>query len=365
MEKQQKATNAMVIVAGLWLFLSFFAWFRPSDDHSVTERRELAQFPEITAQQLLNGRFMEDFESYTLDQFPMRDNFRSLKALVHRYVLLQKDNNGIYLKDGHIAQLEYPLNKKSVQHALSVFQKVYDKYLSQSNVYACVVPDKGYYLAGSSYPAMDYEALYSAMAEGMPYASFIDLRDTLSLDDYYRTDTHWRQEKLINAATKLCSAMDSQIPNIDDYTPTPADNPFYGVYYGQAALPVAPDTLYTMESDMLAGCKVMNYETGSYAAVYDESKKSSDDLYQIFLSGSVSLLKIENPNATTDKELIIFRDSFGSAISPLLVQGYKSVTLVDIRYISSAMLSRFMTFEGKDVLFLYSTLVLNNSSQLS
>jgi hypothetical protein len=49
---------------------------------------------------------------------------------------------------------------------------------------------------------------------------------------------------------------------------------------------------------------------------------------------------------------------------PLLVQGYKTVTVIDIRYISGAMLDRFVDFHGQDVLFLYSTLVLNNSSTL-
>ena len=84
----------------------------------------------------------------------------------------------------------------------------------------------------------------------------------------------------------------------------------------------------------------------------------------MFLSGSVSLLRIENPNATTDRELIVFRDSFGSSVVPLLTRGYKTVTVVDIRYLSSAMLNRFIDFHGQDVLFLYSTLVLNNSNQL-
>ena len=81
----------------------------------------------------------------------------------------------------------------------------------------------------------------------------------------------------------------------------------------------------------------------------------------MFLSGSKSLLTIENPNATTDKELIIFRDSFGSSIAPLLAEGYAKITLVDIRYMSPNMLGNFMEFTDQDVLFLYSTGVLNNS----
>ena len=71
------------------------------------------------------------------------------------------------------------------------------------------------------------------------------------------------------------------------------------------------------------------------------------------------------PDLNLEKDLIIFRDSFGSSIAPLLVQGYDTVTLIDVRYISSAMLSRFVEFTDQDVLFLYSTLVLNNGTTLS
>ncbi|MBQ5885563.1 MAG: hypothetical protein IIW79_04055 [Clostridia bacterium] len=70
-------------------------------------------------------------------------------------------------------------------------------------------------------------------------------------------------------------------------------------------------------------------------------------------------MRIENEAATTDKELIIFRDSFGSSIAPYFAEGYKSVTLVDIRYISPQTVANFVDFENKDVLFLYSTSVLN------
>ena len=90
----------------------------------------------------------------------------------------------------------------------------------------------------------------------------------------------------------------------------------------------------------------------------------SKDLYDVFLSGAKSLLTIENPNAATDRELIVFRDSFGSSMVPLLARDYAKVTLVDIRYMSPTILGNFVEFGGQDVLFLYSTLVLNNSETI-
>ena len=365
MKKNKWNICAMAAVGALWLVLAVTAWLIPAKAASDSERRELAQFPEISSEKLLDGSFMTDFEDYTLDQFPLRDTFRKLKAGIHYYVLGQRDNNGIYLSDGYAAKLEYPLNEKSLTHAVQVFAQIREKYLKDSKIYAAVVPDKNYYLADKlGYPSLNYDKLFQTVQEGMSYAQYVDLTDHLTIEDYYHTDTHWRQERLLAVAQKLCEAMGVDTPKEGDYRPNKAEKPFYGVYYGQAALPMEPDELYMLESDLLSGCKVFNYETNKYTDIYDLQKLEGKDLYEVYLSGPVSLLRIDNPNATTDKELIVFRDSFGSSMAPLLAQGYKTVTLVDVRYISSQMLDRFVDFHGQDVLFLYSTLVLNNSFML-
>lgn len=353
------------LLAAVWLVLTGFAWFSPAKAVSDTERRPLEQWPVISTDTLLSGQFMGKFEDYTLDQFPFRDAFRTLKSLFHYYAMNQRDNNDIYIVDGYAAALEYPLNGASVDYATQKFNQMYEKYLQGSKVYMTVAPDKGYYLAKENgYPAMDYEAMFKKLRDAMPWAEYVDLTDTLTIEDYYRTDTHWRQEKLLAAAQKLSQAMGITAPRAEDFTVTAVERPFYGVYYGQAALPMPGETIYLMENQLLSDCKVYNHEKGTYGLVYDMDKLTGKDLYEIYLSGSQSLLTIENPNARTDKELIVFRDSFGSSLVPLLLQDYKTVTVVDIRYISSAILDRFIDFHGQDVLFVYSTLVLNNSTAL-
>ena len=361
-----KTKNIRIIGAGLvaavWLGLVLWAWLRPSDDVSAAERRPLEQFPTLSVETVLGGSFMTDFESYTLDQFPLRDGFRSVKALFQKYALGQLDNNGIYVTQDHAAQLEYPYDEGSIDHAVQRFQYVYDTYLQNCKVYMTVVPDKGYYLAeANGYPAMDYEALFADMEAGMPWATHIDLTDCLTLDSYYRTDTHWRQEAILPAAEKLAAGMGV---TVGQFTATQREEPFYGVYYGQAALPVEPDTLVLMENDLLSQCRVYDHESGTWGSVYDLGKLDGDDLYEVFLSGPRSLLTIENPNAATDRELIVFRDSFGSAMVPLLLQDYARVDVVDIRYLNAALLGNFLEFDDQDVLFLYSTLVLNNSETI-
>ena len=357
-------TLALILV---WLCLVVFAWVTPAKDISETERRPLAQFPALSGETVLSGKFMGSFEDYTLDQFPGRDLFRKLKALVHYNVMQQKDNNGIYIADGYAAKLDYPVNTEALDYALGRLNFVYETYLKPngSKVYTAVIPDKSYYLAQENgYPAMDYELLFTRVQQEMPWSTHIDITGCLTAQDYYRTDTHWRQEALLPAAQKLSAALGVTPPQWSDFTKTRLDRPFYGVYYGQAALPMEPEEMYIMESELLDECKLYVYETGAYTQVYDMEKLSSKDLYDVYLSGPRSLLRIENPNAKTQRELIVFRDSFGSSMVPLLVQDYAVVTLVDIRYMDSRMLDRFLEFKGQDALFLYSTLVLNSGTTL-
>ena len=350
----------------LWAALTCAAWFGPAEDFSDTERRNLAQFPKLNVGTVLGGKFMTEFESYTQDQFPARDSFRQLKALFHYNALGQKDNNDIYIVHDYAAKLEYPLNETSVANAVKKFNHLYEKYLTGcENIIVSVVPDKGYYLAElGGYPVMDYEALFEAVRQGMPWAEFADITDLLGAGDYYRTDTHWRQERIGKVAEALCKALGADWFREGELAPEAVERPFYGVYYGQAALPVDAESLYVMNGEMIDNCTVYNHETGKTTGIYDWEKLQSRDLYDVYLSGAAALLTIENPNAKTDRELVVFRDSFGSSLIPLLLKDYKTVTVVDIRYIASDFVGSYVDFHGQDVLFLYSALVLNSSTTL-
>ena len=210
---------------------------------------------------------------------------------------------------------------------------------------------------------MHYKELCHIMQNSMDYANYIDITKTLDITDYYKTDTHWRQEKLPETAAVLAESMGASISG--NYTEYALDLPFYGVYYGQSALPLPPETLYYLSNDVLDSCIVTNHEDQTIGGIYNMEKKSGKDPYEIFLSGPRSLITIENPNYKSDRELIIFRDSFGSSIAPLLAGGYAKITLVDIRYLRADLLDRFIEFKNQDVLFLYSTSVLNHSETLT
>ena len=362
-QKQNRITVRIFSV--LFACAVLCCWLWPRAEFSAGERRKLAQLPTFTVQRFLNGKYASEFESFALDQFPLRESWRTLKALFSREIYRRPDNNGIYLEKGYAAQLEYPLSTDSIDHAAQRFGDLYQQYLegTAGNVYLSIVPDKGYFLAEENgYPAMDYAALVARLREGMPYAQYIDIFPTLSLGDYYKTDTHWRQEALADTAAALASGMGTTLA--DTYTAVSVEVPFYGVYRGQSALPLPADSLQYITNETIEGCTVYDGENGKDIPVYNLEKAAGRDPYEMYLSGSLSLITVTNPNSDSGKKLILFRDSFGSSIAPYLFEAYDSVTLVDPRYMVPDYLGRFVDFEDSDVLFLFSTLVLNNSETI-
>lgn len=362
--KRWKDLAVLLLLGGLLLGFGLWSALRTPEEISVSERRPLAQPPELSASALLSGKYAQQAEEAAPDQFPLRETFRRLKALVSRDLFGQKDVNGIYLAEGYASQLEYPQNDASLDHAAERIRWICEHMLQESRVFFSVIPDKNAFLAAENgYPALDYDAFIEDICARLPELSYIDLRQTLSLEDYYRTDLHWRQEALLETARALAEGLGVTLPQTD-YTENTLDTPYYGIYAGQSALPMEPDALRWLTSETLEQCRVWNGETDTWGPVYDLEKGAGKDPYELFLSGSVSLLRLENPNAKTDRELIVFRDSFGSSLVPLLVNDYAKVTLVDLRYIRSDYLGQFLDFHGQDVLFLYSTLLLNNSSSI-
>ena len=357
----------LIVSAVFCLILGAFFVFHialPDEEVSASERRRTQQFPEISVSSLMNGRFMSEFEKYLNDQFPFRDSLRKIKAAVHFRVLSQKDNRNVYTAEGHIGEFSGSINVKSVENFTSKITSVYDKYIKNSNckVYYSIIPDKNRFIAKqNSYPCFDYNELYEMVDKKLSYMTKIEIDSLLSADCYYRTDSHWKQEKILPVAEKINTAMGHPF-NSDNKENKLGE--FHGVYYPRLALKWDKDELITINNKATQNSITYNYENKKESPVYNSDFLSGDDAYQVFLSGSVSHIEIINKKAEGNKELVIFRDSFGSSLAPLLLSDYSKVTLVDTRYIMPSYLSKFLTFDNQDVLFIYSTMLVNNSELL-
>ena len=289
------------------------------------------------------------------------ENFKALD-LAEKKPALIPDADKLMYTDGYYMDYIGELRPQSVQNFANKVEALTEQYLKNSSgVYYAIVPSKSYFVNDRVQNPFDYEQMQSILAENIKSATYINLFDTLTLEDYYKTDPHWRQEKLQKVVTRLGETLGFQ-NDLSKYKVNTVES-FIGQHgYQKENFP--SEQLVYLTNNAIDNAVVENTENKDFHQVYDSEKLSSSAPYDLFLSGPTPLQTITNENAASDKELILFRDSSSSSLAPLLIENYKKITLIDIRYMMSAMLGSYVDFEGKDVLFLYGEQIINNSEML-
>lgn len=353
-----KIKDIVVTIIFLFTIIALFLIniIKEDTDISVAERRKLATMPELTTKSLFDGTYFKKFDSYVTDQFVERDAFRKIKIDIE--LSTKGEYNNLYLYDDYIIEEIFPLNSNSINNLTNKINYIKDTYLNNnSNIYYTIIPDKNYFINNGNLK-LDYNKLQDMMKNNLSNINYINIFDKLTLDNYYKTDTHWKEEDLFNVANTIANQMNFDITNNNVVNTITT---FNGSYAGRLSVTKDIDTIKTISNPSINNSSVYNYETKKYTDIYDYTKINSLDKYDIYLSGAVPIIDIINNNTSSDKELIVFRDSYGSSLIPLLIEGYKKITVIDIRYISSKILNKYIDFNDQDVLFMYSILTINNS----
>lgn len=363
MINRAKDLAIIIIFFTIIIFFCVINIFKEDTRISETERRKLAVFPNITPKTIVDKTFMNKLDKYSMDQFFKRDEFRKIKTYFELNIFRKKDIKNMYEYNGIIIKQEYPLNDKSIINFTNKINIIKQKYLNETNnIYYSIIPDKNFFV-NDKYLKLDYSKIEEILKQSFENMKYINIFNCLKLEDYYSTDTHWKQECLMQVLDRISNEMsfkDKIKTNFEEKFITE----FKGVYSGQLQVKTNKDNIKILTNEIIENSKVYNYETKEETKIYNMEKLSSFDRYDVFLSGATPLLIIQNENANTDKELITFRDSFGSSLIPLFIEAYKKITIIDTRYIATDYLENLVEFNDADVLFLYSTLVINNSGAL-
>ena len=334
----------------------------PSRDFSDQENRYLAQFKAPTLDTLRSGKFMEDFEDYVTDQFPLRDGWIRIKAMSER-LLGKQENNGVYFgTDGQtlFAQFNAPTDTELSQRV--GFVNSLGENLDVP-VYFSLVPDKSYVWANrlpANAPNVDDgSTIERAMALSGDSVSFIDLRDTLTYvsDCFYRTDHHWTTIGAFHSYEALSRGMGGD-GEIELSPALVCSDTFYGTTYSSSGAGwVYPDSICTMvpEGGSKGNITVTGYPDGQpiESSLYHPDKLEVKDKYAFFLGGNQPLCVIRNPDAPNGK-LLVVRDSYSDSLAPFLAEEFQEVHLFDLRY-TNLSLKQYVEENGIDrVLVLYS-----------
>jgi len=332
----------------------------PDRDFSEQENRFLAQFTPPTLESLKSGEFMEDFEDYVVDQFPLRDWWINLKARGEKLLGKQENNKVYFGTDGNtlFAQYNRP-TLEELKKRVDYVNKLADNLsLLDVPVYFSLIPDKSYgwaHLLPDNAPNVDDgSVIKDAGTLCGDNLNWIDLTYfPFSNETFYRTDHHWTTMGAYQGYLMLMNAMNGSVTTLD-YDPTLVSDSFYGTTWSSSGASwIAPDEMYTWVPE--AGITVTRYPEGKPVpgSLYDLSKLEIKDKYSMFLGGNQPLCVIENPSAQNGK-LLVIRDSYTDSLAPFLALDYQEVHLYDLRY-NRLPITQYVQQNGIDqVLVLYS-----------
>ena len=333
--------------------------FSDQENRSLTSATQLRRYAGF--EHLRSGKFMETFEDYITDQFPLRDQWIQLKALSER-ALGKQENNGVYWgTDGQTLFAQYTApSQEDLEKRIGYVNKLAGNV--DVPVYFSLIPNKSYSWADrlpANAPNVDdgwiNETAKSLVDERVNY---IDLYGALYGDDvFYRTDHHWTTMGAYTAYLHLVSNMGRSV-TILDYGPTLVSDSFYGTTYSSSGAGwIKPDEMYTWvpEGGENGKVTVERYPDGLpvEGTLYDLSKLEVKDKYSMFLGGNQPLCIIRNPDGQNGR-LLIIRDSYSDSLAPFLALDYQEVHLFDPRY-NLTSLKQYTAANGIDqVLVLYS-----------
>lgn len=354
----KKYSIFITVLFCLFIFGFGIAQFVVADkEFSEQENRYLAQFKAPTFETLKSGEFMEDFEDYIIDQFPLRDQWIQLKAWCEK-TMGKQENNSVYLgtdKNTLFAQYTRPSYEELAKRIAYV-----NKLAGNVDVpvYFALIPDKSFVWADrlpANAPLVDDGSVIKDAAGLVSgEVNWIDLSNAFSGDDvFYRTDHHWSTMGAYQGYQALMNAMNGHSPVLTS-KPTLVSDAFFGTTYSSSGAGwVTPDEMYTWIPE--GTFKVTSYHNGKPEAgkLYDESFLEKKDKYSMFLGGNQPLCVIENENSDGGK-LLVIRDSYSDSLAPFLGLDYSEVHLWDLRYNRMSLKTYIAENDIDQVLVLYS-----------
>lgn len=268
-----------VILLGLSVG-SFF--FTPDRAFSENENRYLQTTPELTADNVLSGKFMTEVENYTSDQILLRDFWTGARSALQRLEGRQ-DISGTYLgADGrYFAKVtDDTFNWDNYQKNLAAVETFFTAN-DGKRCTALIVPSPAGVLRDSlpeDAPYYDEDRAFAMLEEHLGTA-FADARQALAgvADPYYHTDHHWTTAGA-QAAYHIWAEATGHTAR--SYALVQATDRFCGTLYSKVLL---PDSVY----DEVDYCPDITIESADCDgtvtdSLYDMTALEKKDKYELF-----------------------------------------------------------------------------------
>lgn len=356
-----KSKVRSILFAIIILGLSIINITRPTKVFSSKENRYLAQFPELSLENVFSGDFSTDFEKYASDQFISRDNWIGLKTL-SQLAMLKKDNARVYFgKDDYLFDVESGLDKEQFHLNIENVNKFVEAIGEGIKITALLVPTKTEVL-GDKLPAYapvtDEEKLVEQIKENLNKSILvIDLinrfKEHANEDIYYKTDHHWTSKGAFYAYERYLDSIGGSPLKEDNFNIENVSNEFFGTSYRKANFYLGePDSIHKYTAKNPVELEVTYNNMTQSNSLYDNSFLNKTDKYSYFLGGDKALVEI-NTSIKNGKTLVVLKDSFANSMIPFLIHNYEKIIMLDTRYYNGSISDFINERDVDEILFLY------------
>ena len=335
----------------------------PDREESEMENRALESRPSFNMTTIMTGDFMEQWESYLSDQFVGRNMWRSIKVGLDRLGGGRMENNIFIGKSGQLMEnIEVP-EEDQLNDNLAAIENFLQTY-EDIPVTMMLVPDAACILS-DSFPAFaqveDQRQMFSMVERELgDSVNWIDavsiLNNHRSEKLYYKTDHHWTTQGAFYVFQEAAKTLGIEGDVSDNFVSYTVTDSFNGVLASSSG--VGLDEKEEIDIYVPTGGDddvVVNYvdEGRKTTSLYDSSKLETRDKYGVFLGGNTSVIDIRTVS-TSQKRLLLVKDSFADCFIPFLAPYYREIVVVDPGYYSGTMSDIMDSYRISDIMILYS-----------
>ena len=377
-----KKKGAVISIVMIWLFclvifgMSGLHILSEDKSFSESENRVLATFPKLTVSSVADGSFMKDFETYLTDQFPFRDGVISAKTFVDR-VFGKNEENGVYIgKDGFLFDSQTAYEADRVKKLSKAVKKFSDSHSDLKTAFL-LAPN-------STYVYSDYLPKYLELplqnkqinslrkktaSDNMLWLSAASLlkKNADKTQLYYKTDHHWTTRGAYLLFKEICVqwGLESSKKEIDKkYDFFEVSTTFEGTLASTSGVHGTTDKIEICVPKDSEGTYVAYFESSGEktASLFFADKLETKNQYEVFLGGNYDKVIISTV-ASTNKSLLLIKDSYANCMIPMLTPYFSKIVVIDPRYLTDSLDSIIKENEFTHMLYLYNlnTLLEDNS----
>ena len=240
------------------------------------------------------------------------------------------------------------------------FVNQYKEALGAKNVYSMVLPTSSSFYLPENYANLAYseKADFDSIEESLNGVIPVDAYNILNAHKdepiYSRTDHHWQPLGAYYAAEEFALMAGVPFADISEYEKVTLPG-----YVGTLYMYTQSATLLNNPEDFVyykpkTPVTVTQYNTRFENPVVanlllDPSSMPNSGYYMVF--GSDERIVHVNTQCKNGRNLVIFKDSYGNALLPMLTSSFENIYLCDIRYFDLNAIDFIDSVEATDVLF--------------